>query len=191
MTTTKETIKKTLLRLLEEHSADQLSVKMVCIEAGISKQTLYNHYFSLMDALDEAFTGEIAKDMENCSTYDSWVEGFRVFLNFLYSRKKVILHIYYSSYRDELMSTMEKYGRKLVEKAISDCSRDFDVRVSDKDRGFMLDFYMNIFMGIIRDYLDERMEEDPEYISSRCDAMLRYHIRNSLRNIRDLEKGLF
>lgn len=190
MTTTKETIKKTLLRLLEEHSADQLSVKMVCIEAGISKQTLYNHYFSLMDALDEAFTGGIAKDMENCSTYDSWVEGFRVFLNFLYSRKKVILHIY-SSYRDEMMCSMRKYGRKLVEKAISDCSGDFDVRVSDKDRGFMLDFYMNIFMGIIRDYLDERMEEDSEYISSRCDAMLRYHIRTSLRNIRDLEKGLF
>ena len=94
--TTKESIKNTLLRLLEDHSADQLTVKMVCSEAGISKQTLYNHYFSLMDALEDAFIGEIAKEMENCSTYDSWVQGFRVFLNFLYSRKKVILHIYFS-----------------------------------------------------------------------------------------------
>lgn len=191
MNKTKEKIKKTLLKLLEDYSADQLSVKMVCNEASISKQTLYNHYSSLIDALDEAFIVDISKKMENCSTYDCWVEGFRVFLNFLLSNKKVILHIYFSSYRLELLSTMEKYWRQLVEKAISDCSGDFDVRVSDKDRGFMLDFYMNVFMGIIRDYLDERMEESTEYISSRCDAMLRYHIRTSLRNIRDLEKGLF
>ncbi len=55
MTKTKEKIKKTLLRLLEDHSADQLTVKMVCSEAGISKQTLYNHYLNLMDALEDVF----------------------------------------------------------------------------------------------------------------------------------------
>ncbi len=189
--TTKEIIKKTLLRLLQDHSADQLTVKMVCKEAWISRQTLYNHYYSLIDALEDAYMSDFAKAMENCNTYDSWVEGFKVFLYFLYSRKKDILHMYFSSYKRELLNIIEKYGGQLIEQAIIDCSKDFDVEVSEKDRNFMLKFYLNIFMGILKNYMDERMDEDPEYIASRCDALLRHHIRTSLRNIRDLENGLF
>ena len=189
--TTKDVIKKTLLKLLETYSVDQLTVKMVCKEAGISKQTLYNHYYSLMDALDDSYKSEFAKALENCNTYSSWVEGFRCFLVFLYSRKKILLHIYFSSHKNDLLAIIRKYGKQLVEKAISDCSRDFDVQVSKKDRDFLLNFYMNIFMGIIQDYFNDRMKESPEYISSRCDALLRHHMRTSLRNIRDLEKGLF
>ena len=55
----------------------------------------------------------------------------------------------------------------------------------------MLRFYMNVFMGIVGDYFKDRMKEDPAYIASRCDAMMRYHIRQTLANLADLEAGTF
>ena len=55
----------------------------------------------------------------------------------------------------------------------------------------MLNFYMYVFMGIIKDFFEHKMREDTAYIAKRCDAMLRFHIRNSLKNIRDQEKGAF
>lgn len=55
----------------------------------------------------------------------------------------------------------------------------------------MLSFYMNVFMGIVVDYLDGRMSESPEYIASRCDAMMRSHIHTTLQNIDLIKKGQF
>lgn len=188
---TKELIRNTLVRLLEDYSFDDLSVKMFCKEAGISKQTLYNHYYSILDALEDSYRIEFTRELEDCNTYDNWVEGFRRFLIFLRKKKKVILHLYFSSHRDELMNMIRKHGEYLILKGIEDCSEDIDVTVADNDRTFMLHFYMNVFMGVIRDYLDGRMSEDPDFIAGRCDALLRHHIRRSLRNIHDLEKGIF
>ncbi|MCR5181543.1 MAG: TetR/AcrR family transcriptional regulator [Clostridia bacterium] len=189
--TTKNLIKETLLRLLEDHSCDELTVKMVCKEAGISKQTLYNHYYSLIDALEEAYKSEFESALENCNTYSNWVEGFKSFLRYLHSTKKRILHIYFSSYRDELIRMIRKYGEILVKRGISDCSEDMGIEVDEKDSAFMLSFYMNVFMGIVVDYLDGRMSESPEYIASRCDAMMRSHIHTTLQNIDLIKKGQF
>ena len=54
--TTKERIKTELLKLLDRYSADDLTLKLFCAESGISKQTLYNHYYCLMDAIEAAQT---------------------------------------------------------------------------------------------------------------------------------------
>jgi AcrR family transcriptional regulator len=188
---TKELIRNTLVRLLEDYSFDDLSVKMLCKEAGISKQTLYNHYYSILDALEDSYRIEFTRELGDCNTYDCWVEGFRRFLIFLRNKKRVILHLYFSSHRDEMMDMIRRNGEFLILKGIDDCSKDIEVAAADRDRTFMLNFYTNVLMGIIRDYLDGRMSEDPDYIAGRCDALMRHHIRKSLRNIHDLEKGIF
>ena len=189
--TTKDTIKETILDLLEQHTADDITVKMVCIESGLSKQTLYNHYYNWMDALSDAFRAEFYGSVGSSDTYIDWVEGFRRVLVFLQKRKKAFIHVYNSSRRDELMEMIESNGRQLVGRGIRECSEDIGIPVSDKDYEFMLSFYMYVFMGIVRKYFDGRMTESPEYIASRCDAMMRYHIRNSLANLEKLELGEF
>ena len=189
--TTKDVIKDTLLRLLENYSCDDLTVKMVCKEAGISRQTLYNHYYCLMDALEEAYKNDFESTLENCDTYCNWLEGFRCFLVFLQDWRKTILHIYHSSHRNELMSIIRKNGELLVRKGINDCATDIGIEVAEKDQEFMLRFYMNVFMGIVENYISDRMAESLEYIVSRCDAMMRYHIHSTLKNIDLLKKGEF
>jgi hypothetical protein len=44
-------------------------------------------------------------------------------------------------------------------------------------------------MGILRDYFENRMRDDTAYITSRCDAMLRHHIRRTLFNISAQDAG--
>ncbi len=189
--TTKDIIKNTLLNILEKYNADDVTVKMFCIESGFSKQTLYNHYYSLMDALDDSYKTDIEEGLKDCNTYLNWVEGFKKILELLYKKKSAYLHIYNSSRRNELLDIIGKYGKSLVEKGISDCASDKGMEVSDKDKKFMTRFYMNVFMGIVKDYFDSRMNENPEYIASRCDAMMRYHIRTTLDNLQSIENGTF
>lgn len=189
---TKNTIKKTLFRILEEHSADMLSVKLVCKEAGISKQTLYNHYYSVMDALEDAYRSEFNRAIEETfSTCVDWEDGFKSLLEFLNGNKKVFLHIYYSTYRDEFIKMIEKYGSTLIRNAINAISAEIGVSISNRDRDFMTKFYMYVFMGIIRDFLNERMEESPGFIAERCHAMMKDSMRNSIRNIHYIDKSVF
>lgn len=189
--TTKERIRETLMKMLEEHNADDITVKMFCIDSGLSKQTLYNHYYSLLDAVDDAYKTDIENGLRNCNTYHNWVEGFRKILTILCSRKRAYLHIYNSSKREALIEMISNNGKALVEKGINDCAKDKKVIVSEKDIKFMLRFYMNVFMGIVKDFFDGRMTEDPGYLASRCDVMMRHHIRKTLDNIQAIEQGTF
>ncbi len=188
---TTEKIKDTIMNMLTEHNADDISVKMFAMESGISRQTLYNHYYNLLDAVEDAYRTDLEKGLRGRDTYHNWVEGFRALLMTIYARKDAYLHIYNSSRREDLIQIIGNHGKALVEKGITDCARDKGMVVSDKDRKFMTRFYMNVFMGIIKDFLEGRMTEDPEYIASRCDAMMRHHIRTTLDNIRSIEQGTF
>jgi hypothetical protein len=181
--TTKEKIKNTILEILDKYNADDVTVKMFCLESGLSKQTLYNHYYNLMDAIDDSYKTDIEEGLKDCNTYLNWVEGFRRILMLLHDKKNAYLHIYNSSRKRELIGIIGFSGRDLVEKGIEDCAADMGITISEKDKKFMTRFYMNVFMGIIKDYLDGRMSEDPEYIAGMCDAMLGHHIRNTLDKI--------
>ena len=187
----KQKLKETILNLLEKYSADDISVKMICAESGYSKQTLYNNYYNWMDALGDAFEGEFLSHVGESDNYHDWVEGFRRVLVFMRTRKKAFYHVYNSSRRDEFIDMFKEHGGALVGKGIRDCSRDMGIPCSDKDYEFMLSFYMYVFIGIIRKYIENGMEEDPAYIASRCNAMMRYHIRNTLRNLADIDAGVF
>lgn len=189
--TTKDRIKQELLKLLEKYSADDLTLKLFCAESGLSKQTLYNHYYCLMDALEDAYRSEFTERLRDCGHYLNWVEGFRTLLVILLDRRQVCLHLYRSSRGEDFMEIIRKYGVALLEKGIDDCARDRGFTVSDKDRTFMLRFYMYVFMGIIRDFIEGKLQEDPDYIAGRCDVMMRHHIRHSLQNLKDLEEGRF
>ena len=188
---TKEKIKDTLLRLLEEHPADDVTVKMFCIESGLSKQTLYNHYYSLMDALDDAYRTDLEEGLRGCNTYHNWVEGFKKILELLFAKRKIYLHIYNSSRQEEFMAIIARHGRILVEKGIDDCASDKGMRVSEKDKHFMVRFYMNVFMGNIKDFFDSRMEIEPGYLADMCDVMMRHHIRHTLDNLQAFKAGTF
>ncbi len=47
-------IDKALLLLLEEKNFDYITVKEVCLKAGVNRSTFYLHYESMNDLLDES-----------------------------------------------------------------------------------------------------------------------------------------
>ena len=50
---TRRAICATLESQLQAHSMDRITVSMVCADAGISRQTLYNYDYSLLDVLSD------------------------------------------------------------------------------------------------------------------------------------------
>ena len=182
-TPTRNSIKRSLLALLEQHSMDEITVRMVCDGAGISRQALYNHYYCLPDVLEEALVDRMNEAAAELGTYHTWSACFEAILNSLLRQKAVLLHVYRSNARGELMGMLENYGARLVKKGISQCAEDMGIAVTEQDRTFMLRLYMHTFMGVIGQWLEEGMQLSPEFIASRCDAMMGFSIRGTLRRL--------
>ncbi len=45
-------IRDALTNILRRHSMDGITVKWICLEAGVSKQTFYNHYYGVGEVLE-------------------------------------------------------------------------------------------------------------------------------------------
>lgn len=180
---TKDVIKKAILRLLDQYSADDLSVKMVCYEAKISKQTLYNHYYCVMDAVEDAYRDAFNDAVSDCTAGTSWISGFLCVLRMLTENRSVVLHLYNSSHKDEFARMIYKYASGLVDQAIEEYSRNIGLEIDDRDRAFMLEFYMYVFMGITEKYIQGKMHEDPYYIAGRCEIMMHHQIEYAIKDM--------
>ena len=50
---TKERLKRALLDLLAERGLDEISISEVCDKAGVNRNTIYSHYLSVKELLEE------------------------------------------------------------------------------------------------------------------------------------------
>ncbi len=162
---------------------DDITVKMVCQEAGISRQALYNHFYCLPDVLQEVLVDELDGAVKDLGTYNTWASAFEAILENLLQQRTVLLHVYRSGSRGELMRMLETYGARLVGRGIRQCAEDLGYSVAEEDAAFMLRVYMVTFMGILNHWFDEGMRMTPAFIASRCDAMMGFSIRGTLKRL--------
>ena len=162
---------------------DSVTVKEVARRPGVSRQTVYNHYYCPMDILRDVFTRELNERTKACSTYLTWVTGWETVLRCFAGRRTVVLHVYFSQSREELMRMIRAYGEALIGRGIDRCAQDKGIQVTAKDRAFMLSTYLHAFMGLIDQFFAGGITEDPAYLSSRCDAMMGRSIQKTLQRL--------
>ena len=105
---TKDRIREAVNSLLHTYSADDLSVKMVCAEADISKQTLYNNYYGIYGVIEEIVlemleqtASRILRERRNAR------EQLRAQIRMMISERAFFTHIFCSKYREELMRAIQ------------------------------------------------------------------------------------
>lgn len=186
----KEKIKTTLIELLEKYSADHLTVKMVCMEAKISKQTLYNNYYGILEAVEDVIGDFIEEAMKDFHRTSNWFDGIRSVLRMLSDRKAVVMHLYDSRYRQDVLAAISGSIRPVIENGIRECARDAKVEVDDHDQTIMADMYIDVFMGLISRYLDNRMTDDPDRLVYVYETMMTNRTIETLNSINELRNKI-
>ena len=93
---TQEIICKALEELLQSSSMDKITVRMVCEKAGISRQALYNHYYSLIAVLEDMITRQMKQALGEQNANLTWESGFERILSCMREHKMMLLHVYRS-----------------------------------------------------------------------------------------------
>lgn len=185
---TQEIICKALEELLQSSSMDKITVRMVCEKAGISRQALYNHYYSLIAVLEDMITRQMKQALGEQNVNLTWESGFERILSCMCEHKVMLLHVYRSKSRNELLGIFERYGSTVVSHAIAQCASDMAINVSDQDLVYIMRMYVYVFIGVINRWMEYDMHLTPAYIASRCNAVMALSIRNALQRLSDCEE---
>ena len=185
---TQEIICKALEELLQSSSMDKITVRMVCEKAGISRQALYNHYYTLIAVLEDMITRQMKQALGEQNVNLTWESGFERILSCMREHKVMLLYVYRSKSRNELLGIFERYGSTVVSHAIAQCASDMAINVSDQDLVYIMRMYVYVFIGVINRWMEYDMHLTPAYIASRCNAVMALSIRNALQRLSDCEE---
>ncbi len=155
---TKQAIKDTFMRLLEERPLREITVKMIASECGINRNTFYYHYQDLPELVEEILFDEADRIKREHPTTSSVQEALDTAIAFASQHRKAILHIYDSVNRD----IFERYLWKVCNQGLDDyihSAADFR-EVSSSDAELVGAFYKYACFGMIMAWLGSHMASD-------------------------------
>lgn len=171
-----------LIYLLEKKDVEYITIKEICTKAGVNRSTFYLHYESISDLIEETmnyinkkfvdYFNENSKDFIEKIKYSPLEELKLVerrylnpYLNFIRDNKK----IFKTSFHNPIgMSAFDKFNH-LKQYILIPILERFNV--PEKERNYLIAFYINGIMAIIKKWIDKDCKEsidDVENIIIKC-----------------------
>lgn len=155
---TREAIRKSFLKLLDERPLAQIKVKDIAADCGINRNTFY-YYFQDIPMLIEDLVMEAAeKIVEKYPTADTMEDFFHAVIDFLLERKKAFLHIYNSVSRELFEQYLWQVCERIVDLYVHSVLGDRKIRESDLQ---IIRHYLKcVSFGIVSGWLQSGMSEE-------------------------------
>jgi probable dihydroxyacetone kinase regulator len=167
-------------QLLNKKSIDKITVKEICESCDVNRQTFYNHFTDIMDIFKFIFFEELSVEIAQNRTFETWTGGFLATMNYLKKNSKMILHVYKSSYWPEAKIYFAHLSAGLLDDVVQECAENMGVKIKDKDKNFIVNFYRHVFNGLMMDWISEGMEEEPEILLKKLLIMISGSIPRSV-----------
>ncbi len=170
-----------LLQLLEKKDFDYITVKEICVKAGVNRSTFYLHYESMNDLLEESLAYGYSRFTEKYDQSAIDREKLKTCpLEELYliSPKYIIPYLsVLKEYKKLFMAAISKPNLFKIPNSFQEAYKEIfepileRYHVPQKERKYMLMFYVSGMHAVIIEWLKGGCEEDMEYIA---DLLVKY-----------------
>lgn len=177
---TKEAIKTSFLKLLNEQPLTKISVRSISEECGINRNSFYYHFQNIPDLIESIVMDRVDSLVKRYPTINSIDECFNVAFQLLLENKRAVLHIYNSVNRD----IYERYTLKLCEYVVCSYVNTFfsDSGFDECDRKILVKFFKCQLFGMCMEWLNTGMSDDAIFEFRRllelCHGMANELIKN-------------
>lgn len=155
---TKNAIKTSFLKLLNQKPLSQITIKDIVEDCGINRNSFYYHYEDLPSLVREVITEETDRIIKEHSSIDTIEECLDVAVKFALDNKKAVLHIYNSLNSDILIKYLLNICEYVVKTFIDTAFPN--AKVSKSDREIIVRYYKCECFGQIVEWLNEGMKTD-------------------------------
>lgn len=180
MNRTKDAIIDAFWLLLEEKPYSKITVKDIVDRCQINRNTFYYHFHDIPDLLETMVKNDADDIIRAYSNIVSPLECVTYFIERCMKRKKAILHVYRSVFREYFLAELERIALYIVTQYMDTVVADRPLLQSDKL--LLIRFYKCLFIGIALDWLDAGMEYDLSGYLARIDVLFNGAIEQAYLN---------
>jgi len=176
--TTKRALEASLKNLLLQKPLNKITINDIAEDCGISRMTFYYHFKDIYDLVEWACVEDASQALAGKKTYDTWQEGFLNIFCAVQDNKPFIMNVYRSVGRERVEQYLDPLIQNLLLGVVEEKSSG--MTVSEADKGFIACFYKYAFIGIVLDWINGNMKDDPMIIVEHTDKVLRGNVARAL-----------
>ena len=183
---TKNAIRQSFLKLLNERPLSKISVRDIVEDCGINRNSFYYHYQDIPTLLCDIITDEAEKIAAKYSTPDSIEDCVLACIEFILEHKKAATHIFNSVGRDFYEQTLDKLCQTLISAYFDKVFGSYDI--SDSDRELLIRTFSAETFGIMMHWMMRGMNDDIKTDFRRLCELRVGSVEDTLRRCADSKK---
>ena len=162
---TRKAIMQTFLHILKNKPLDRITVKDICEQCEINRNTFYYYFRDIYDVLEAIFEDEVRLVMdeakEGMTFHDAYARAASIILN----NREAIIHIYASENGRVLRTYLDAVVTQVVRRFVLEKAEGYSL--SESDVSFITAFYSNGIVGSTIKWIERgsMMNGEPESIA--------------------------
>ena len=155
---TKQAIKASFLKLLNQQPLSKISVRDIVEDCGINRNSFYYHFHDIPSLLGEIITDQTEQLIQAYPSISSLDECFHVAFRFALENKRAVMHIYHSVNRDLFTQSMLRLCDYAVTTYVATAFPNDPM--DESDRQIVIRFMKCQLFGMCIDWIDRGMTDD-------------------------------
>ena len=180
--TTKNAIAYAFKELLLEKPINKITINDIAEKCEINRQTFYYHFHDVIELTEWICEVDAEKALKENKTYDTWQEGFLAIFEIMKKDKPFIINIYRHTPKELLYHYLYQVTYQLLYNVLEEKAQGTIIR--EEDKRFIVSFYKYGFVGLVIDWIDKDMKEEPNEIINRLSSVIQGSFEHALSNVR-------
>ena len=180
--TTKRALEGSLEHMLLKKPLDKISISDITNDCGISRMTFYYHFRDIYDLVEWSCEEDAARALAGNKTYETWQQGFLQIFEAVRNNKPFIMNVYRSVSRSQLERYLYKVTYALLLNVVNEEAEGMSV--DEEDKAFIAHFYQYAFVGLMLEWIQDDMKEDPAAIIERLTLLMQGNFARALEAYR-------
>ena len=182
--TTKENIIEAFWKIYAHKPLEKITIQELMDKAGYHRSVFYVYFKDIYDLLEWIYTNEVIgkiKNLETDNPTENWQQEFLYVFEYIIENKKFVYNTYYSVSRSFFLNFVYQQTNLVLTKAVNEKSKNMNI--DEKNKKFIADFYKYAFVGLVQEWIENGMEENPEEIINKLSLMLDGNFDNAIKRL--------
>lgn len=159
-TLTKDAIKKSFMKLLNQKPINKITVKEIVEDCGINRNSFYYHFDDIPSLMEEIFNDQVdefvGRDIKSENIYDNLMDAIR----FSLENRTAMLHIFNSPNRQLFDRYINRVANRTVTRFFYKMTDEAE-KISEDDKEALVMYYTSLLIGFVFEWILAGMNYDP------------------------------
>lgn len=169
---TKKIIAYSLKKVMETTPFAKVSISQIMSEAGIRRQTFYNHFQDKFELLDWIYQQDISENISDFLDYEEWDKVIYRILDYFYRHQIFYRNALQLSEQNSFDQSFYRHTKGLLQTIITDLAADDHSEAAPASLDTSAQFYSYAFVGVTKEWVLSGCQKSPEQLADETVAVL-------------------